>query len=389
MNMQTAAKSSLIFTDVFSLERFADPRTAISYGEFYQLIRSSLIRSVCEEEILRGLGDRLTALAEYAHTFRDTHALNQISRLLVTLPPDYEAVGRYYQALFLHQFGQGDVRQAGHLLEQVADKGPVRYRSKAMLSMGSIFARIGDNRSALSLYTEAGRFASCTNTSDAYSTLGAQKMAAVIVALEGNHRGAVALLEDLFPLAQTMRSVSLHVYYDYLNALAVELCEVGRLEEARNISQIVISSPFAPAYPEWSETNDEIALRGRRASRFVVAISQWNPENENQVTSDTGNLVQLIAARRPDIAETPDTVASPAKQRASVVNLLEWKNEVNERRSILKDRQTRLKELKKLPTEDKIAEIWGRLGDEDVDDDLLCETLLLLEDYQPEENQGS
>jgi hypothetical protein len=30
----------------------------------------------------------------------------------------------------------------------------------------------------------------------------------------------------------------------------------------------------------------------------------------------------------------------------------------------------------------------GRLGDEDADDDLLCEALLILEDYQPEENQG-
>jgi hypothetical protein len=63
--------------------------------------------------------------------------------------------------------------------------------------------------------------------------------------------------------------------------------------------------------------------------------------------------------------------------------------EVIERKITLKNRQTRLKELKKLPTEDKIAEIWGRLGDEDVDDDLLCEALLILEDYQPEENQGS
>lgn len=62
---------------------------------------------------------------------------------------------------------------------------------------------------------------------------------------------------------------------------------------------------------------------------------------------------------------------------------------MTERKNTYKDRQTRLEELKKLPTEDKIAEIWGRLGDQDVDDDLLCEALLILEDYGPEENQGS
>jgi len=62
---------------------------------------------------------------------------------------------------------------------------------------------------------------------------------------------------------------------------------------------------------------------------------------------------------------------------------------LTERKGTFKDRQTRLKELKKLTTEDKIAEIWGRLGDKAVDDDLLCEALLILEDYQPEDNQGS
>ena len=186
-----------------------------------------------------------------------------------------------------------------------------------------------------------------------------------------------------------MSQWQLHVYYDYLDNLAVELCEVGRLEEARNISQIVLASPFAPAYPEWSETSDEIAGRGRRASRSVVAFTQWISESENQITSEAGNLVQLVAPQRFDIASPPDFVTTHTQQRASVVNLLDWKNEVTERKSISKDRQTRLKELRKLPTEDKIAEIWGRLGDEEVDDDLLCEALLILEDYQPEENQGS
>jgi hypothetical protein len=72
-----------------------------------------------------------------------------------------------------------------------------------------------------------------------------------------------------------------------------------------------------------------------------------------------------------------------------VLLILSGKKPVTERKSTFKDRQTRLKELKKLTTEDKIAEIWGRLGDEDVDDDLLCEALLILEDYRPDENQGS
>lgn len=389
--MQTAASNSLCFTGFFSLERLADWETAASHGELYQLISSELVNRAYTKQVLRDLGKTLVTLAEHAHASRQIDALEQLSQILVraSLSRAYEDIGRYYQALCIHRFGLGDIEHAGRLISQVAESAPPKYRARAMVSLGASSYRKGDNQSALSLYREAASFSSRNGLYDPYSTIQAQRMVAVINSEEGNHVGSARLLEGLFPFARTMGRWQPHLYYDYMNSLAVELCEVGRLEEARNISQIVLASPLAAAYPEWRETNDEIALRSRRASRSVVAISQWNPESENEVTSETGNLVQLIASRRPDIAETRNTVAAPSKQRASVVNLLEWKNEVNERRGILKDRQTRLRELKKLPTEDKIAEIWGRLGDEDVDDDLLCEALLLLEDYQPEENQGS
>ncbi len=67
-------------------------------------------------------------------------------------------------------------------------------------------------------------------------------MTAVINSLEGNHQDAVGMLEKLFPVAHAMRSSQPSIYYDYLNSYAVELCEVGRLEEAKNISRIVIAS---------------------------------------------------------------------------------------------------------------------------------------------------
>lgn len=388
--MQTAANSSLILTDISSLKRFADSTTAISYGGFYQLIQSSLILRAHEEHYSRRLGDRLIDLAEQAHSFRRMDVLEEISEMLtgLRLPGGYGDIGRYYQALCIHKFGIGNVEQSVSLLEPLADIAPLKYRARIKLSMGSMYVRMGDHKLASSLFLEALRAAADTRFFDPLTAVTTHRTIAVLQSMQGDHRRALDGLERASRLVHSVGSWHPLARYDYLNSLAVELSEVGRLEEARNISQIVISSPFAPAYPEWSETNDEIALRSRGASRSVVAFTQWNPENENQVTSETGNLVQLIAARPSDIAEISDTVAAPTKQRASVVNLLEWKNETSERRSTFKDRQTRLKELKKLPTEDKIAEIWGRLGDEDVDDDLLCEALLLLEEYQPEENQG-
>jgi len=387
--MLTAAKNSLVLTDFSSLKRFVDSRGRIDDSGFYQGIAPALIRAAHQEQLSLEVGERLVQVVEHAHAFRDMVTLERVSRALVNLPlpQPYKSIGQYYQALCIHRFGHGDIEPAARLLEQVVESAPQTYRARAMQSLGTHSCRRGDYQTALSLYRETSRFASRYDLYDPYATVGTQKMVAVLIGMDGNHPDAVELLETLFPLAHTVRSTQPHLYYDYLNSLAVELCEVGRLEEARNISQIVLASPFAPAYPEWSETNDEIARRSRRASRSVVAFTGWISEAESATTPDAGNLVRLVASQRS--ASPPDSAATRATQRASVVNLLEWKNEVTERKTTFKNRQTRLKELKKLPTEDKIAEIWGRLGDEDVDDDLLCEALLILEDYQPEENQGS
>ena len=46
--------------------------------------------------------------------------------------------------------------------------------------------------------------------------------------------------------------------FDYLNSLAVELGEVGRKYEARNVIKHVLESPFTIAYPEWLETADDL-----------------------------------------------------------------------------------------------------------------------------------
>ncbi|MFY9608021.1 MAG: hypothetical protein WAU45_05320 [Blastocatellia bacterium] len=234
------------------------------------------MRSVHTKHFFARLGDRLVVMAEHAHAFRQMEVLEEVSHLLVSglLPRQYEPIGRYYQAVCIQRFGRGDVERAEGLLERVAANAPLRYRARAMISLAANLRHKCDNESALTLYCEAARFASRNNISDAYAALGTHKMVAVINSENENHRGALSLLENLFPLAQMMRWAQPHLYYDYLNSFAVELCEVGRLEEARNASQIVLASPFAPAYPEWHETRAEIELRGRRASRSTVGFSQ-------------------------------------------------------------------------------------------------------------------
>ncbi len=248
--------------------------------------------------------------------------LGGVSQILVSLPfpQQYEAVGRYYQAVCTQNLGRGDVQHASSLLERVAENAPTRYRVRALISLGANSYRQSENRSALSLYYEASRFALSDGVYDPYATITAQRMVGVINGLEGNHRGAVGLLENLFPLAHAMRSVRPHVYYDFMNSFAVELCEAGRLEEAKNVSQIVLASPLAHAYPEWRETREEIELRGYRGSRATVAVSQRTPE--------VGNLVCLPVPERQDSASSQQHIPGHTRQQPRVLDLLEWKKKM-------------------------------------------------------------
>lgn len=232
-------------------------------------------------------------------------------------------------------------------------------------------------------------------------------MVAVISSEDGNHLGALALLENLLPLAHSTRLLQPHVYYDYLNSLAVELCEVGRLEEAKNVSQIVVASPLAHAYPECRETHNEIALRGRRASRSTVAVSQTIPQPRNivrgatladrarivdQLVPDTtpeahasgalGKIVPLLLSGAGRVSGSlEEAVPGDPKQLARV---LEFKSKKMPNES--KHNHT-AEELKKMMTADKLAEIMNLIS-QDISDYSLDRVILLLEEIARGEEKG-
>jgi hypothetical protein len=85
--------------------------------------------------------------------------------------------------------------------------------------------------------------------------------------MEGFHQQALKDMENLYALARYSQPV---VFFDYLNSLAVELGEVGRMQEARHVARTVLASPFAFAYPEWRATAEELKA-ANRASVFIGA----------------------------------------------------------------------------------------------------------------------
>ena len=65
--------------------------------------------------------------------------------------------------------------------------------------------------------------------------------------MEGDHKGALRYLESIYPLARMAGSLQPYTYYDYLNTLAVEMSEVGRIEEAHGASEVAVKLSFDSA----------------------------------------------------------------------------------------------------------------------------------------------
>jgi len=423
-NMQASANSNLILTELSSFKRLAGLHQDISHSAFYQQVLSKLVKGVYRKETFTELGDRLVALVRHAYAFRQMRTVQETSQLLLNLPlgREYESVGRYYRALCIYR--RGGSSEARMLLEQEVGELPLRFRAKALLAISATYYQSGDLTSFLLLNVEASRAATSSGLRDPHTFVKSQQHLAILKSIDGDHRGALADLERLFPLARVLGQSQPYLYYVHLNSLAVELMEVGRLEEARNASKIALASPLAGAYPEGRETREEIELRGRRASRSVVAFPQATADaafireapEANNVLSDLSDSLaakpsptsppateadNLLRLPVPDRSESLAAMPSSASRPARVINLQAWKkrmpnastgdpqHQTTPRPTTHKEKQEAVKKLQKLTTREMLLRIMNMIGDERVGDDLLLRALIILEELETDNNQRS
>lgn len=303
--MQPAASTSLILTSCPSINLFSGSETTINQRPFLRhILTSHLAQAVRSQESLLTLTTALIHSAERAHILRDLNALDEISRVLMNLPIDAaRQIGTYYYALVINRKGQ--TSQAQPLLEQIADNAPMTYRARAIQTLGGIQHDLGKLSEALRLQLEALRAASHANVNALQTTLMAHHEICVIKSLNGDHKGALSGLERLGPLVKLIAKHKPFYFYVYCNELAIELGESGRTAEAQAVCAIALASPFAKAYPEWSETRDEIAAKSDRATPSVVAITRAlhaDPTTQVQPQSEP-ELLKLIAFASPAIIQ--------------------------------------------------------------------------------------
>lgn len=266
--MQIATKSNLIFIDS-SLHRLASCLTANNQAEFYQQISKGLIKGISTKQSLEQVGNKFIALAEYADELRQMDVVEHASQLLIHLPlgNKYQSIGNYYQALCVYR--EGRFVEARSLFERVVEKAPQAYKAKALLSIAATFYQSQDLHPFLSFCLEANRAATTGNYYDAQTIIKAQRNIALYKSLDGDHYGAVSSLERMFPMVRAMSRWQPYLLHQHLNSFAVELGEVGRIEEAQNVCRITLASPYVIAYPEWRETWQDLALRGYKSRSSI------------------------------------------------------------------------------------------------------------------------
>ena len=194
------------------------------------------------------VGNKLIKIAENAHAFRQYDRLNEAGEILSNFPlKQYRYIGQYYLALSMCRNGQADILEIRPLIEKLATVAPIQYRARAMQLLAATYGTEGNPEQELYFYVESLK--------TRVNTFTALRSIAVLKAKEGFHKRA---LKDLESLRSFARYLPPHIYFDYLNSLAVELGEVGHKYEARNVIKHVLESPLIIAYPEWRETVEEL-----------------------------------------------------------------------------------------------------------------------------------
>jgi hypothetical protein len=246
---------------------------APSQHSYYQkLIYSSLARGIYTREGIQSLGRQLAAIARHAYLARQSDVVETVSRVMLGLPlPDsLRSVARYYQRILLRE------HSPRHSLENLLEETslPLAYRARVLQTLGGTYIAESDPNTATMLAIESLRIATDPNIGDLLSTVEGTRQLALAHGINGDHKQALAVFERLFPLVRAISKYYPAAYYDFLNGLAVELGEAGRVSEAQAALSIALASPFAPAYPEWTETRDEIAAKRQSASPSFVAVNR-------------------------------------------------------------------------------------------------------------------
>jgi tetratricopeptide (TPR) repeat protein len=188
--------------------------------------------------------------ASSAHAARRFSEVGELGSLLISanLSPAWTGVGYHYAGIATMAAGEGDLREAAELFENALTKCATTYKARVFLSLTAL-ANFSENYTAELRLSER-----LAGNEDFFVRAEALRHLAIIRSREGDHRGALRILETLESTYRYHPN-----WQHYLNSLAVELCEAGRPKEAQKAISMALRSPVASAFPEFKATEATIS----------------------------------------------------------------------------------------------------------------------------------
>jgi tetratricopeptide (TPR) repeat protein len=261
-------------------------------------------------ENLRRLGTHLVALARQARLLRQTEVVEWTSQALLALPlpSEFQLMAHYYEAYCQQQAGETEASRI--TLTKVADEAPPGYKERAILELGGSLLRSGDFQASAPYFVEAARAA---RTTDFLVHIEAFRNLAIVRSVDGDHHGALRDLERLHPIIKSLSRHYPSLYCTYLNSLAVEMSQLGRNREAKQIIGKLLALPIAERNPEWRETAEQIALNEARGVSCPLTFAIWSPTD----AASTPEAFPAPITSRAPVATNPGIGASSADDRSS------------------------------------------------------------------------
>jgi tetratricopeptide (TPR) repeat protein len=243
-----------------------------SSGLLVELLTRGIGHAADSQQGFVQLARKLLAIAETAYTCRDFATVKEASELLMALPvARAQSAGLWYQSVVTSLEGQ-PAAAFQSLRELIADPHAApRFRGRAFQTIGVIHEDNGDFDAARELFAESARYIRRESPRDAYVFANAIILHSHTRGIEGDSRQALKELASINGLVEKLRHPQITAFY--FNNIAVELLELGRLDEAAHYSRIACSSPLAFAYAACKETAFEIEQRAAKRNVIAVAAS--------------------------------------------------------------------------------------------------------------------
>jgi len=269
---------------------------------------------------------RFIEIGERAHGLRNGDMLHRIGQAILDLPLGAKAshVGDYYTALAINRRGPEAYPEANKLLVNVAENGPDAFRAKAMIALGANLTQTGDRDEAMPFLSEARQLAIRCGSSGVHPFCILEIQNAFFQALDGNRHSAIASLKRLLPLVRSVASQYPTLLWVYYNNLAIYLHQVGEVQEARSLQQVLKTSPFLKFYPEWQDTCARIEPSTRESSRSLILMGD--------VFSAPSNLLWMPSRNIIATAITESAGYSREARRATVLSFSKEKKRIEQGR---------------------------------------------------------